>query len=216
MGLWAGMKTVLSQPRFWPVAIWFFCTFGIFFSFQGLWGGPFLMHVHGLSKPQAGGVLSMAAVGMILGSPALTWVSDRVLHSRKQVLVASSAIMLLLVLPLALCPQSFNLPALYVWCLFFSVFSGAVVVVAFITTKELFPVSIAGTATGLANFFPFLGGAVAQPVLGLILEGQEKVAGIPTAAGYGRAFLAFVLLAAVALIASLLLKETLAPRRAHH
>jgi sugar phosphate permease len=216
MGLWAGMKTVLSQPRFWPVAVWFFCTFGMFFSFQGLWGGPFLMQVHGLSKPQAGGVLSMAAVGMILGSPALSWISDRVLHSRKKVLVASSAIMLLLVLPLALCPQAFNLLALYVWCLFFSVFSGAVVVVAFITTKELFPVSIAGTATGLANLFPFLGGAVSQPVLGLILEGQEKVAGIPTAAGYGRAFLVFVLMAAVALIASLLLKETLAPRRAHH
>jgi sugar phosphate permease len=214
IGLMEGIKLVVGEPRFWPVAVWFFCTSGMFFSFVGLWGGPFLQDVYGLTKPQAGGVLSMAAVGMILGSPALSWASDRLLGSRKKVLVGSAALVLLLVLPLAFWPNVFNLAGLYAWCLLFSVFTSSVVVIGFTTTKELFPVSIAGTATGLVNLFPFLGGAVLQPVLGLILEGQERVGGIHNAAGYGRAFLVFVLAAALALLASLLLKETLAPRRA--
>jgi sugar phosphate permease len=214
IGLMQGIGMVVKEPRFWPVAVWFFCTSGMFFSFVGLWGGPFLQDVHGLSKTQAGGVLSMAAVGMILGSPALSWASDRLLYSRKKVLVGSAAMVMLLVLPLVFWPTAFNLAGLYIWCLLFSVFTSSVVVIGFTTTKELFPVSIAGTATGLVNLFPFLGGAVLQPVLGLILEGQEKVGGIHTPAGYGRAFMVFLLAAALACLASVLLKETLAPRRA--
>ncbi|MBI5524168.1 MAG: MFS transporter [Desulfarculus sp.] len=213
IGLGAGMRMVLAQPRFWPIAIWFFCTSGMFFSFVGLWGGPFLMHVHGLTKAQAGGVLNMAAVGMILGSPGLSWLSDKVLHSRKKVLVGSAMLVLLLVVPLVFWPTAFSLAGLYVWCLLFSVFTSSVVVIAFTTTKELFPVSIAGTATGLVNLFPFSGGAVLQPVVGLILQGQEKVQGVPSPAGYGRAFTVFLVAAVLALAASFLLKETLAPRR---
>lgn len=34
------MKRVLSTPRFWPIAVWFFCDLGVFFSFGGLWAGP--------------------------------------------------------------------------------------------------------------------------------------------------------------------------------
>ncbi|MBI4797548.1 MAG: MFS transporter [Desulfarculus sp.] len=213
IGLGAGMRMVLAQPRFWPIAIWFFCTSGMFFSFVGLWGGPFLMHVHGLTKAQAGGVLNMAAVGMILGSPGLSWLSDKVLHSRKKVLVASSALVLLLVLPLVFWPTSFSLAGLYAWCLLFSLFTSSVVVIAFTTTKELFPVSIAGTATGLVNLFPFSGGAVLQPVVGLILQGQDRVQGVASPAGYGTAFTVFLVAAVLALAASFLLKETLAPRR---
>ena len=209
IGLAQGMRMVVANPGFWAVAAWFFCTCGIFFSFVGLWGGPFLMNVHGLSKPQAGNVLNMAAVGMILGSPALSWLSDRVLRSRKKVLVLASAMVLALVLPLALAPSSFSLTALYVWVFLLSVFSSAIVVVGFTTAKELFPVSMAGTSTGLVNLFPFFGGAVMQPVLGLILEGQGKVNGVFSAAAYGKAFLVYVLAAAVALIASLLMKDTL-------
>ena len=87
MTLGQGIKMVLGNPRFWAVAVWFFITPGIFFSLGGLWGGPYLMQVYGLSKTQAGGVLSMLAVGMIVGSPLVSWVSDKVLVSRKQTMI---------------------------------------------------------------------------------------------------------------------------------
>ena len=40
---------------------------------------------------------------------------------------------------------------LYVICLGIGVFAGAAVTIGFTTNKELFPVSIAGTATGLVH-----------------------------------------------------------------
>ena len=52
IGLLEGMRTVLCQPYFWPVAIWFFFTCGNIFGFGGLWGGPFIMEVYGLSKAE--------------------------------------------------------------------------------------------------------------------------------------------------------------------
>ena len=42
------MGQVLTCRFFWPVALWFFFDFAIFFSFGGLWSGPYLMHVHGM------------------------------------------------------------------------------------------------------------------------------------------------------------------------
>ena len=49
------IRRVLACPHFWPVAIWFFFNCGVFFSFGGLWGGPYLIQVYGLTKPRPAG-----------------------------------------------------------------------------------------------------------------------------------------------------------------
>lgn len=207
--LWPGVRMVIGSRSFWPVAIWFFFVCGVFFGFAGLWGGPFLMHVHGLSRAEAGGVLSMSAVGMVLGSPLLTFLSDRVFHSRKVILVAGAIMTVLLSGYLAFFPTAFNLVGLYIWVFLLSLSASASVVIAFTSTKELFPVSIAGTAVGLVNLFPFLGGAVWQVVVGLVLETQPKTGEIYTAAAYGRGFLVLFISALIGLAGSLALKDTL-------
>jgi sugar phosphate permease len=66
-----GVRRVISEKYFWPVAIWFFFDCGIFFGFGALWGGPYLMDVYGMTRAQAGTVLSMIAWGMIIGRPPL-------------------------------------------------------------------------------------------------------------------------------------------------
>jgi sugar phosphate permease len=101
-----------------------------------------------------------------------------------------------------------------VWCFLFSVSSSAIVVIPFTSSKELFPVEMAGTAVGLVNLFPFLGGAVYQPLLGWMLEVQGRGPGgeFPAEA-YQSAFLLYFVSACVALGAALLAKETF-PRRA--
>ncbi|MGD8877088.1 MAG: MFS transporter, partial [Syntrophobacterales bacterium] len=90
IGLMEGMRRVLTYPRFWPVAVWFFFEMAIFFSFGGLWGGPYLMQVYGLTKAKAGHILSMLAIGMIVGSPMLSFLSNRIFQGRKPVMVLSS------------------------------------------------------------------------------------------------------------------------------
>ena len=90
-----------------------------------------------------------------------------------------------------------------------SVFSSAIVVIGFSMNKELFPIEITGTATGLVNIFPFAGGAVLQPVVGHILEQYGKVDGAFTVAGYRAGFQALFLAAFIAVLAAVLSKETM-------
>jgi sugar phosphate permease len=210
VGLLEGMKKVLTYPRFWPVAIWFFFDCAVFFSFGGLWGGPYLMQVYGLTKAQAGQVLSMLAIGMIVGSPMLSFLSNRIFKGRKAVLVLSSFVMLCLTALLAFHTDQLPLPGLYLICLGLGIFSSAIVVIGFTTTKELFPLQIAGTSTGLVNIFPFAGGAVFQPLLGHLLESHGRVEGAFTLAGYEQAFLILFVCGLIAFLASLCLQETLA------
>lgn len=209
IGLAQGMKMVLSSLRFWLLATWFFFTFSIFFSFGGLWGGPYLIHVYGFSKAEAGNILGMLALGMIVGSPFLSWMSDKVFHSRKKVIVLSSIITVCVTIPLAFFPGGMNQPGLYLLCFLMGMFNSAVVAVAFTATKELFPVEIAGTSVGLVNLFPFLGGAVAPPILGAILEAQEKTAVGYSAEAYSKAFLLYFVAALIALAIACFITETM-------
>jgi len=205
-----GVVQVLRYPPFWALALWFFFDCAVFFSFGGLWGGPYLMHVYGLSKGEAGNVLSLFAIGMIVGSPVLSVVSNRVFRARKPVIILCAAITVLLTGALAFLTASLPLPLLYLVCFGLGAFTSSVVVIGFTSAKELFPVQIAGTSTGLANLFPFAGGAVFQPVLGAILERSGRVGEAFTVAGYEAAFLALFGCALAALVLSLGLRETVA------
>jgi sugar phosphate permease len=167
------------------------------------------MQVYGLSKAKAGEILSMIAVGMIVGSPLLSFVSDRILRARKPVLVLSSFLVLCLTALLAFRTDGLSLPILYLLTLGLGIFSSAIVVIGFTTTKELFPIQMAGTSTGLVNLFPFAGGAVFQPVFGYLLERQGRVEGAFTLAGYQEAFFALFVCALIAFLATLFLQETL-------
>ena len=170
IGLWAGARKVVSEKHFWPVAIWFFFDCGIFFGFGGLWAGPYLMHVYGLSRGQAGAVLSMIAWGMIVGSPFLGLLSERVLKSRKQTFILAAVVLVVLFGIVNVFPVGLPRPVLFAWFFLFSVCSSAIVIMGFTSTKELFPVEIAGTSVGTVNLFPFLGGAVFMPLLGRVLD----------------------------------------------
>ncbi len=203
--LLTGMMLVLKNGRFWAIAVWFFFNCGIFFGLGGLWGGPYLMQVYALTKTQAGGILNMLAVGLIIGSPVLSAFSDRILRSRKKVLVLTSAILCFTMLLLVVLPDRLSMPLLYGVFFCIGMFSAAIVVIAFTSTKELFPLEIAGTSVGTVNLFPFAGGAAFQPLLGEILRrhGSESVV-----SGYRAVFIACLLAAVVALVSISFMKET--------
>ena len=108
ISLWEGARRVITERRFWPVAVWFFFICGIFFSFGGLWAGPYLMHVYRMTRAEAGHILNMIAVGMIIGSPLVSLLSDRVFHSRKKVLTLASAVLFVVILWLNIFPQDLS------------------------------------------------------------------------------------------------------------
>jgi sugar phosphate permease len=203
-----GMGMVLVAPRFWPMAICFFLSAAVSLSFNGLWGGPFLMQVYGMSKMQAGAVLSMFAFGLISGAPLMSMLSEKVFRSRKKLLVGCQFISLCLFVPIAFFTGDFNTPMLFIWCFVYSFLISGMIVIGYTTVKELFPVEIAGTATGLANIFPFAGAAVGQPLMGWYLDSVGSIGGHYNVDAYSAAFKICLFIIFGALVSSSFLKET--------
>ncbi len=208
-----GIRTVLTCRHFWPLAIWFFFDFAVFFSFGGLWGGPFLMHVYGMSKAETGRVLTMLAVGLVAGAPLLSWLSDNIFGRRKPVVQLCGIVMLGITALLVVFTDRIPLWGLYSLFFLFTVCGNAVGAVVFTMNKELFPVRIAGTATGLVNLFPFAGAAISQPLIGFILESFGKAGESFSLAGYKAAFATFFFSMLIAFGALLFARETLGSRR---
>jgi len=209
IGLWEGVCRVATEKYFWPIALWFFLDCGIFFGFGALWGGPYLMDVYGLTRTKTGSILSMIAWGMIIGSPLLGFLSEKILRSRKKIIIFCTAILTTEMVILALFPASLPTPALYLVFFVFSFSASAIVAIGFTTTKELFPVAIAGTSVGTVNLFPFLGGAVFMPLLGKILDSYpQTTTGHYDPQAYSQLLYLLCGAAGLALLCSFLMKET--------
>ena len=204
-----GVKLVLKEPRFYPLALWFFCNAGTFFAFGGLWAGPYLMDVYGLSKPETGAILSMIAWTMIGGSPLMAIVSDNIFHSKKKIIILCTICLAALFIFLRVFPSGLPVPFLYAVIIIFTAVSACTMVVAFTTLKELYPIQIAGTSVAIGNFFPFFGGAVYMAFLGKILDGTEpSMGGGYPVEGYITVLTFLAISAVLQLICALNLKET--------
>ncbi len=151
----------------------------------------------------------MLAVGMIAGSPALSYASNRLFRGRRPVLILASLGAVTGMIPLVCATGGIAVPWLYAVFFLLGVSTNAIVVIGFTSAKELFPVRMAGTSTGLVNLFPFAGGAVFQPLLGHIIESSGMTGGAFTVTGYRNGFAVLLGCAAAALVASLFVKETM-------
>ena len=207
IGLMQGMKMVVTSVRFWPVAIWSFCVIGISFAIGGLWGGPYLMQVYGLSKAAAGGVLSTFALALILGSPLLSWLANR--FGRKSVLMGCSIVLAAVCGLMSWFVNSMTLPVLYIMFFVFFLAGGSVGPVFAAVSKELFPISISGTSVGTVNLFPFIGAAIFQVLIGAVLTAGSHAQGQYALVSFRYMFLICLVGALLSLAASFFMKETL-------
>lgn len=207
--VWEGAVRVVTERHFWPMAVWFFFIAGIFFGFGGLWSGPYFMHVYGMSRAETGNILAMAAVGLIVGGPLASILSEKLFHSRKKPLMFASALLVGMLLLLSAFPVGLSRVTLYALMFIFAICGAAGVVIGITTAQELFPVEIAGTSVGAVNLFPFLGGAIFQPMLGWILDAYGKnAAGAYPVEAYQTVLVALVAAAVLSLGSASLMKET--------
>lgn len=207
------LSVILKERHFWAIAVWFVFRGGALFGFFALWAGPFLMDVYGLSKGSAGGILSMIAFAMIFVSPIIGHLSDKTLKSRKKVLVWSSVLNSLLFLWMALYFEYFSQPLLYLLFFLMGVTISSVGTIAITSTKEFFPLEIAGTAMGTMNLFPFIGGIVFQPLMGYVLDKAGKTDGAYSSSAYKMMIWVYFLTSLFALASIVLSKETLKGNR---
>lgn len=78
--------------KFWPLAVWFFFTYGSIMVYQGLWAGPFFQDILGWDRSDCGTVLTFIGLGMILGCPTAGYISDKILQSRRKVLITGTIV----------------------------------------------------------------------------------------------------------------------------
>jgi MFS family permease len=188
-----GLKMVVFSRHFWPISIWAFCVIGLSFAVGGLWGGPYLMHVYGLSKTAASGVLSTFALALISGSPLFGWLGNRFGRSGL----------------LSWRVDTLSLAALYTLFFFFFMAGGAVGPVIATVSKESFPIAISGTSVSMVNLFPFAGATFFQILIGAVLTAQSHGQKLYAPLGFRYMFLICLAGATLSLAAAVVIKETL-------
>ena len=189
-----------SGRRFLPLAIWFFFLYGSIMVYQGLWAGPFYQDVLGWDRARSGLVLTFIGLGMIFGCPTAGYISDKVLRSRRKVLVIGALLYTVIWGAIWIGSGQIESTQAYMAINFAFGFFGGFFVVGFAQVKELFPLSIVGTSTAALNIFPFAGGAVLQQVSGLWLSDRSLEA-------YQGLWLFMLLCAAVATVAAAMSEE---------
>lgn len=160
-----------SGLSFWPYAVIFFFMYGSLMVYQGLMGGPFFRDVLGWERAEYGLSLTFVGLGMIAGCPISGYISDRVLRSRRKVVVLGTTAYTIIwgVLWLAAGEVDDHLAYALIHFLF-GFFAGWYVPI-YGQVKDAFPRSMSGTALAALNIFPFAGGAILQMLSGYLVAG---------------------------------------------
>ena len=175
-----------------------------------VWGVRYLQEAHGMDYTVA--VMRSASVpfGWIIGCPLLGFVSDRI--GRRKPVILGSAVVLGVCLAWVLFGSAGVFPP-YAAGLVMGIASGAAMI-PYTVIKEANPSRVGGTATGVINFINFTFSALLGPVFARLLV---RAAGGAAAshADYQAAFSPMLAGVALAIVLTLLLKET-GPAAARH
>jgi sugar phosphate permease len=192
---WDGLAVVLRNKATWPG---FFVNLGLagaYLSFAGLWAGPYLMTVHGMTSTRASAHTFVMLVAFALSSLAVGRISDRIRRRRAPALalgLVHAACWVPLVAGAPLAPlASFVL---------FAVMGGSApaFTLSWASVKEVNPPALAGTAMAVVNTGVFLGPTIYQPLVGYVLD----------RAGFGPALAVLAVCSLGGLVAALLVRET--------
>jgi MFS family permease len=188
IGILQSIRLILGSLAFWQIGAVAFFRYGTLVGLQGLWLGPYLMDIKGYSPVQTGNVISLLAIGIIVGGPLSGRLSDQTFRSRKGVALCGLSLYALSLLPL-IGVLKIQGPFWFGLIFFFMGFFNAFGMVVYSHAKELFPITISGTVITWVNFFSMAGGAVFMPVLGKVIESFPRTGSSYPAEAYHLAFL---------------------------
>jgi MFS family permease len=188
IGIFQSIRIILGSLAFWQIGAVAFFRYGIFVSLQGLWLGPYLIYIKGFSPIQAGHILIMLAIGMILGGPIGGHLSDRIFRSRKGVTLTGLGLYSISLFPL-IGVLEINHPFWFGLIFFFIGFFCSFGMLIYSHAKDLFPMTISGTVMTYVNFFTMAGGAVLMPFLGKVIESFPRTGSSYPEGAYHLAFL---------------------------
>lgn len=162
-GLWQVWRT----PGLLPLLSMHFFAYATMLTVLGVWGGPYLFDVHKLDGVQRGNVLLAMGIAQTIGILCYGPM-DRILQSRKKVVLLGTYVSAALLLALAAIAQP-SLPvaiALLVAVCFCCAFGTVIVAQG----RTLFPDRLGGRAVTTVNMAQCLGLTVLPVVTGYVVE----------------------------------------------
>ncbi len=203
----ANIKKLFKMKNYWLIAVYAFMIYGTVMGFQGLWCIPYLQQIYGLPKQEAANMLMFWPIGMALGCLAAGWVSDRVLKSRRKTSLYGIIIYAVTWVPVVLWPGVIPVGAFYPLLFIMGFFCGAYVP-NYAHIAEGQPHSFIATANGMVNIWYFVGGALFQAVMGIVLDAYGKVGDKFPVEAYKMAFLLCLLSLLIGAVAMYFTEDT--------
>ncbi|HSC06427.1 MAG TPA: MFS transporter [Steroidobacteraceae bacterium] len=172
--------------------------------FDMIWGVRYLQEAHSMDYGAA--VMRSAAVpfGWIIGCPLLGFISDKL--GRRKPVIIGGALVLIACLAWILYGRVGVFPP-YSIGLIAGIASGAAML-PYTVIKEANPPELSGTATGVVNFLNFTFSALLGPVFGSLLVRVSGGAAEMELAHYQLTFAPLMYGVALAIVLTLILKET--------
>ena len=172
--------------------------------FDMIWGVRYLQEARGLDYGSAVMRSAIVPFGWIIGCPLLGFISDRI--GRRKPVITAGGVVLFICLGWILYGRPEVFPP-YVIGLIAGIASGAAML-PYTVIKEANPPQYGGTATGVVNFLNFTFSALLGPVFGWILLRVSGGAAQMQLSDYQRAFMPLLFGVAIAIVLTLILKET--------
>lgn len=201
------LRTLAGDSSQWLLSLIFFSASGTTLTILGLWGIPYLVVVYGLEVTTASYFTLLGSVGLLVGGPAVGWISDRLGRRFVPLLVAIGAF----TLTMAIVP-AFGRPPLFVIAgVYFLIgFFGGAVMLTLSIIKEMYPAEASGVATATVNGAGFFGATIIPTAMGIALDRYrtgDVVGGtvVYTEFGYRVAFAVTTLAVALAFVSALVL-----------
>ena len=197
----AALRRVLGTPVIWWFNASVLLSYGAYFSMV-TWIPTFLVNTLQVSTPQAGFVTSLLTAGTIVSWPLAGVLTDR-LRKRKEVFLFSQFMSVVDPAAFALMVPMLSLGAAAWVALAACILLGGMIV-PFVMVMELFPLELAGTASGVVNTFCFVGSLTIPVILGRVLD---------VTGSFPAAFLTAAAVQALAFVTACFTRETGRPAR---
>ncbi len=163
-----GLLRLFGMYSYWAISLSNFVRYGYYAALQSLWAAPFLIYGLGLGEIAASNAILFMGLGYMAGLPLSGSLSDRVLHSRKSVVLASMGIFCGFTASAIWWTSSTNL-----WIIFFTFFgiglTAAPGQILYAHIKELLPPAMIAQAMTAVNLFTTLGAGIMTHILSLAI-----------------------------------------------
>jgi predicted MFS family arabinose efflux permease len=195
IGFWRCLGRSVAKPQNWLAGAYTSLLNLPIFILGGMWGISYLVDVKAVDRIQASYITSMIFIGMMIGSPLLGWISDKICLRRLPMIVGA-IFALVLIFVIMYVPNLGMIPLLILF--FLLGIASAAQVIGYPLVAESNPQALTATATSLASLLIMFGG-YANALFGWILS---------AAGSYNAAMWIMPIAFIVGLIAAFLAKES--------